>query len=88
MAKKVVKKKAKKTVKKAPVKKNKIDVLERRAKKELDALKKKFMATEKRVRSSIKKHPEKAVAIAAGVGAAIGTAVTAAMRKSKKKKKK
>ena len=61
--------------------------LEQKAKKQLALLKRKFMVAERKARNMVKKNPEKAVAIAAGVGAAIGTAVTAAIKIKKKKKK-
>lgn len=54
-------------------------------KQHLNNVKKKFKAAELKVHNAIKKHPEKAALIAAGVGAAIGAAVTAAILLRKKK---
>lgn len=81
--KKVVKKRSKKPVNKqvqAVLKKQK-----ERALFELRKAKEKFMKQEKKVRNYVKKNPEKAVAIAAGLGAAIGAAVSVVARRKKKR---
>ena len=48
--------------------------------------KKKIEAAEKKAHSYIKKHPEKAVGIAAAVGAAVGAAVATGVALAKKKR--
>lgn len=73
MAKKAVKKSATKPLNKEQAKK--------KALQELSKAKAKFVSYEKRVLAYIKKHPSKAVAIAAGLGAAIGAVALARKRK-------
>ena len=51
---------------------------------ELKKAKARFMQHEKRVRATIKKNPEKAVAIAAAVGAALGAVAVGVMLKRRK----
>jgi len=83
-------KKIKKTmsgnIKKAKQKGNKIEVV---AMKELKKIQKQMETTSKKVGAYVKKNPEKATLISAGLGAAIGT-VTALLisKKAKNKKKK
>ena len=55
-------------------------------KQHINNVKKKFKAAELKVHNAIKKNPEKAAMIAAGVGVAIGAAVTAAVMHKLKKK--
>ncbi len=66
------------------VKKFSKKALQAKAKKNLAIAKKKFVEAEKKVKTYVHKHPERAAAIAAGIGAAIGLAVGAALRKKKK----
>lgn len=55
-------------------------------KQHINNVKKKFKLAETKVHNAIKKNPEKAALIAAGVGAAIGAAVTAVIIHKLKKK--
>ena len=59
---------------------------EKQAKAKIAAAKKKFVATEKKIHSFLKKHPEEAMAAAAALGAAVGVAATIAAEKKAKKK--
>lgn len=81
MNKKQVKRVAVKTVNKA---KETGAELEKIAKKEYAKIKKQFDATASKVDGFIKKNPEKAAAISAGIGLALGT--IAGILSSKKKK--
>ena len=54
------------------------------ARRELALAKKKFMATEKKIKSQIERNPEKAALIAGAVGVALGAGLVAAMKKKKK----
>lgn len=54
--------------------------------KQINLVKKKFKLAEAKVHSALKKNPEKAALIAAGVGAAIGAAVTAVIIHKLRKK--
>ena len=58
--------------------------------KEVDRVKQEMQKVTKKVHDFVKKNPEKAALISAGIGATIGTAVAAllGMDKGKKKKKK
>ena len=55
-----------------------------KAKAEIGKMKQKFATAEKKAMTHVKKNPEAALLIAAGVGAAIGAAVAVAMRKKSK----
>ena len=57
--------------------KAKMRAMQSRAKSELRKAKAKFIAHERKVREQIKRNPEKAVLIAAGVGAALGSVAVA-----------
>ncbi|MEI8344003.1 MAG: hypothetical protein WCF93_03580 [Candidatus Moraniibacteriota bacterium] len=81
MGTKQIKKVAAKTVKKAQAKGAEF---ERIAKKEFEKIKKQMDATAKKVEGFIKKNPEKASAISAGIGMTLGT--IAGILASKKKK--
>ena len=54
----------------------------RKAEDEIRRMKKQFVAAEKKAMEHVKKNPEKALLLAAGVGAAIG-AITVALLKRK-----
>lgn len=62
--------------------------LEGAAMKEVKKIEKELQATSKKVGAYIKKNPEKAAAIAAGIGAALGTVAGLFMASGKGKKKK
>ncbi len=72
----------KKLSKKQILKKHK--ELQNKAKKYLSDAKNKLKAVEKKVNAYIKKHPDKAAMMAAGVGDEIGDAVTAALRRKRR----
>ncbi len=61
--------------------------LEGAAMKEVKKIEKELQATSKKVGAYIKKNPEKAAAIAAGIGAALGTVAGLFMASGKGKKK-
>lgn len=60
--------------------------LEGVAMKEINKIKKEMEVTSKKVETYIKKNPEKAALIAAGIGAALGTVAGLFMASGKKKK--
>ncbi|EKE21286.1 MAG: hypothetical protein ACD_7C00298G0005 [uncultured bacterium] len=60
--------------------------LEGVAMKEINKIKKEMEVTSKKVETFIKKNPEKAAIIAAGIGAALGTVAGLFMASGKKKK--
>lgn len=62
--------------------------LEGVAMKEINKIKKEMEVTSKKVETYIKKNPEKAALIAAGIGAALGTVAGLFMASGKGKKKK
>ncbi len=86
-AKRTVKKKSSKTSKQDLKSKAKAEFVkqQKKAMLELKKAKAKFLKEEKRVRAYIKNHPEKAVAVAAGLGAAFGTIIGAASRRRRKR---
>jgi len=80
--------KAKKVIdKNVEIAKKKGAELEGTAMKEFKKIQKEMETTSKKVSAYIKKNPEKAAAIAAGIGAALGTVAGLFMSGGKKKKK-
>ena len=57
---------------------------EGKAKRELSLAKKKFSAGERKAKAYLRKNPQRAALIAAGIGAAIGAGITAAMRRKRR----
>jgi hypothetical protein len=80
-----VKKAIKKNMKSA---RQKSDEFEKIALKEYAKLKKQMDVASKKVGGYIKKNPQKAALIAAGIGAAVGAAISGALVAAAKKKKK
>ncbi|NTV41239.1 MAG: hypothetical protein HGA61_03110 [Candidatus Moranbacteria bacterium] len=84
MSKKQVKKVVAKTVDKAKTTKAEFEKI---AKREYAKIKKQMEATAKKVEGFVKKNPEKAAAISAGIGLALGTIAGIMASKGKEKKK-
>ncbi len=74
----------KEATKKNPAK-GKMEDVKKTAEKEITKIKKEMDKSAKKVESYIKKNPEKATLISAGVGAALGAAVAMLMKGKKKK---
>jgi ElaB/YqjD/DUF883 family membrane-anchored ribosome-binding protein len=76
---------AKKTMKKEDKldneSKKRIEAAKQKAQKELEIIKTRLLAAEKKAHAYMEKNPEKTILIAAGVGAAVGAAVAFALKK-------